>query len=209
MKNTIEYQDKKFNISTEGKYSIWKILPFLAFNELVLGMRKPKETWTEINLKKYHEDRLFIPCKECGALHPSKIWSNTSELAYGNWYGLYCNNCQHIIPCVRNYFSKLILFLLSPITILFENKHKEKWLNKQAIRYKKYEEIGANFMYTAYYWVFKSWWNATILASTIHLLFPILFKEPILWNKFFYSFLFYGFVYSVFEFVTSVKVRKK
>lgn len=208
MKHTIVYQDKKYSISTEGKISIWKVFPLFAFDELVLGKRKPKETWTEINLKKYHEDRLYIPCNKCGALHSSKIWSSTSQLAYGNWYGLYCSKCNSIIPCVRNYFSAFILFLLSPITYFFVKKHKEKWLHNQLQRYNKYEHIYNDSMYMGKYWVYKSWWNAITLSVSLEIFLPLLFREPIVWSKFFYSLLFFGTVYFIFEIVMSVIVRK-
>lgn len=209
MNNTIVYQDKKYNITTVGKFSIWKVFPLIAFNELVFGLRKPKEIWTEINLKKYQEDRMFIPCKNCGALYSSKIWSNTSQLAYSNWYGLYCKNCHQIIPCVRNYFSTFILFILLPFTIFFAKKHKDKWLKKQSLRYEKYESIEAYSMYLGYYWVYKSWWNAILISSSTFIFLPLLYKENIVWTKFFYSLLFFGILGLIAEFILSLLVKKK
>ena len=115
----------------------WIINPGLAFNELALGQRPPKVTLIERNSNKSLVERTLIPCPHCETLHSGLKWSSQNKTAFKNWFGYYCDNCGNIIPCLRNLTSYVILGVTFPIWFWFQDKWKEKWLEKQKIRFSK------------------------------------------------------------------------
>ncbi len=115
----------------------WIINPGLAFNELILGQRIPKITLIEKNREKPLSESGYIPCPHCNTLHSSLKWSPQNNTLFRNWFGLYCNNCGKIIPCVRNITSLLLLILTYPIWYWFKDQWKEKWLKIQKEKFSK------------------------------------------------------------------------
>lgn len=112
----------------------WMINPGLAFNELVLGQRVPRVMLVERNSSKALDEKTQIPCPHCGVLHSGLKWSLKNN-AFKNWFGLYCDHCGKIIPCLFNLTSILILVLSFPIWIGFRSSWKKRWLAQQPDRY--------------------------------------------------------------------------
>ena len=115
----------------------WIINPGLAFNELALGQRVPKVFLTDRDKTKTMAERSFIPCPHCGTIHSGLKWTPQNKTAFKNWFGLYCDNCGKIIPCLRNLTSCLILGLTFPVWFWFKDKRKAKWLEEQHVKFSK------------------------------------------------------------------------
>lgn len=115
----------------------WILNPALAINELILGQRIPKVILIEKDNKRSLPERSFIPCPHCGTLHPALKWSSQNKTAIKNWFGLYCDSCGGIIPCLTNLTSYLLLGLTYPIWIWFKKSWKEKWLTAQREKFSK------------------------------------------------------------------------
>ncbi|MDE3252881.1 MAG: hypothetical protein KGO92_08740 [Bacteroidota bacterium] len=113
----------------------WIINPGLFVNELILGQRVPKEMWIEKNSSKPLSDKTWIPCPHCHTLHDGRTWSGRNGTAFKNWFGLYCPACGGIIPCLTNGVSAIILGISYPIRIIFWDRWKQNWLQKQPARY--------------------------------------------------------------------------
>lgn len=111
--------------------------PGLAFNELVLGQRVPKLMLVEKNNPLSLVEKSYIPCPHCHTLHSSMKWSTQNKTVFGNWYGLYCDHCGGIIPCVRNLTSYLFLFISFPFWYFTREKRKQQWLVKQQEKFAK------------------------------------------------------------------------
>jgi len=115
----------------------WIINPGLAFNELALGQRIPKIMVIEKGGRKSLPERSFVPCPHCNTLHTSLKWTPQNNTAFKNWFGLYCDHCGGIIPCVRNATSAVLLALTFPLWYWFKDKWKEKWLADQKAKFAK------------------------------------------------------------------------
>lgn len=114
----------------------WMINPGLAFNELVLGQAVPKVSLVEKSNRSLPE-RSFVPCPHCRTVHPGLKWSLQNKTAFGNWFGLYCDNCGNTIPCLRNLTSLVLLAVTFPIWIWFIKSWKKKWLSVQKEKFSK------------------------------------------------------------------------
>lgn len=115
----------------------WIINPGLAFNELILGQRIPEKLLIEKKSVKSFAERSFIPCPHCGTIHSALKWAPQNKTAFGNWFGLYCDNCGKIIPCLRNATSFIIIIITSPIWVFFIKSWKREWLLKQKEKFSK------------------------------------------------------------------------
>lgn len=113
----------------------WMLNPGLAINEIVFGQRVPKISVEDKTQQVPRIERSFVPCPHCATFHDSRIWTTENNLAFKNWFGLYCTNCGGIIPCLMNVFSLLILVITFPIWIGFRTRLKALWLSKQPARY--------------------------------------------------------------------------
>ena len=115
----------------------WIINPGLFINELIFGQRVPKIMLIERDSKKSYVGRNFIPCPYCNTIHPELKWSAQNGTAFNNWFGLYCDHCGKIIPCLRNLTSLVILAATFPIWYWFKDRWKEKWLKTQKEKFSK------------------------------------------------------------------------
>jgi hypothetical protein len=118
----------------------WIMNPGLVFNELILGQRIPKMILIETGANKNLEEKTKIPCPHCGILHPGTKWSTQNKTNYGNYFGLYCDNCGKIIPCIYNLTSLMLLTLTFPIWYWFKEFLKMKWIENQRGRFKSEKE---------------------------------------------------------------------
>lgn len=124
----------------KSKYKIWNwknpmmlhwiINPGCAIVEF-FGIVTPKVMLIEKDKTKSLAERSYVPCPHCDTLHSGLTWSKQNKLHSKNWFGYYCTSCTKVIPPLRNWFSGLIFFLMSPILKGF----KKRWLEKQPARY--------------------------------------------------------------------------
>lgn len=129
----MHYDTNKYTVWT-WKHPVmlhWIINPGLVINELLLGQRVPKVMLIEKGSEKPLVERSFIPCPHCHTLHPNLKWSLQNKAAFGNWFGLYCNACGGIIPCMRNAASAVVLAVTAPLWIWFAKALKRKWLARE------------------------------------------------------------------------------
>lgn len=115
----------------------WIINPGLFINELIFGQRVPKIMLLERDSKKTYVGRNFIPCPHCHTIHPELKWSAQNGTAFNNWFGLYCDNCGKIIPCLWNLTSLVILAVTFPVWYWLKDRWKEKWLKTQKEKFSK------------------------------------------------------------------------
>ncbi len=115
----------------------WIINPGLVVNELIFGQRIPKIILIEKDSKKSYAERSFIPCPHCNTIHSGLKWSEQNGTAFNNWFGLYCDHCGKIIPCLWNVTSLVILAATFPIWHWFKDRWKERWLKTQKEKFSK------------------------------------------------------------------------
>lgn len=115
--------------------------PGTAFNELVLGQRFPLVMLIDRDKSKSSAERSFIPCPHCHTVHSAMKWSHRNKTSLQNWFGLYCDQCGKIIPCLWNLTSMLILFITYPFWIFFKDSWEKKWLLKQQQRFSRTLEM--------------------------------------------------------------------
>lgn len=171
----MNFDKKKYHVWTWKNPLIlhWIINPGLAFNELILGQRVPKITVIEKGGIKPLADRSYVPCPHCETLHSSLKWTPQNNTAFKNWFGLYCDNCGKIIPCVRNLTSFILLVLTFPIWYWFKDKQKLKWLNIQKENFSKplaltqpdYKWWYIGLRYALFMFIFMSLFNFLILQE--------------------------------------------
>lgn len=175
----------------------WIINPGLAFNELVLGQRVPKVTLIEKKSNKTLAEKTFIPCSHCDTLHSGLKWTPQNQTAFKNWFGLYCDNCGQVIPCLTNLTSYIILVLTFPFWFCFKNKWKKQWLEEQKNKFQKpltltqpdfkWWYVGLGWGY--FMFVFMSLFNYLI------------FQEPFTWKRLLLSAIFWtigGLIFGLF-----------
>jgi hypothetical protein len=135
----MNYDNKKYKIWTWKNPLMlhWIINPGLAINELLLGQRIPKVTLIERNSTKTLAEKTIIPCPHCGTMHSGLKWTPQNNTAFQNWFGLYCDNCGKVIPCLTNLTSYILLGLTFPIWYWFKDKWKTKWLENQKMKFSK------------------------------------------------------------------------
>ena len=125
------------------KYKIWTWKSPVVFHSIInpfyvptdlLGVGLPRVMLIERNSS---VENALIPCPHCRTLHSRLKWSIHNEMAYNNWFGLYCDNCEKIIPCFKNLISYILLGVTFPIWFWFKDKWKAKWLEKQKVKFSK------------------------------------------------------------------------
>ncbi|TXD49580.1 hypothetical protein [Polaribacter sp. IC063] len=133
----MDFDKEKYKIYTWKNWMVlhWILNPGLAVNELILGQRIPKINLEYKISEKSRLERTFVPCPHCHKLHDGRTWSTENGTAFKNWFGLYCTNCEKIIPCLMNAFSFIMLTITFPIWGWFRKSLKANWLKKQPKRY--------------------------------------------------------------------------
>ncbi len=171
----MNFDTKKYSVWTWKNPLIlhWILNPGLAINELVLGQRVPKITLIEKGGRKPLAERSYVPCPHCETLHSSLKWTPQNKTAFRNWFGLYCDNCCKVIPCVRNLTSLIIIVLTFPIWYWFKDKWKQKWLDTQKNKFSKplfltqpdYKWWYIGLRYALFMFVFMSLFNFLLLQK--------------------------------------------
>lgn len=177
----MEYEKEKYKIGRWKNPLVlhWIINPGVMFNELILGQRIPKITLIEKNSSLSLSEKSYIPCPHCGTLHPALKWSHNNKTAFGNWFGLYCDHCGQIIPCLTNITSYIILGLTFPFWYFFKNKWKEKWLEQQKIKFSKPIDISPPDIK---WWKMGLGWGITMYIC-MAIVFPLISGEDITHTK--------------------------
>jgi hypothetical protein len=135
----MEFDTNKYKVWT-WKHPLmlhWILNPGLAINELLLGQRVPKVSLIEKNNNKSLAEKSFVPCPHCHTIHAGLKWTPQNKTAFGNWFGLYCDACGGIIPCLRNLTSAVLLGVTFPVWIWFVKRWKAKWLQMQKQKFSK------------------------------------------------------------------------
>ncbi|MDE3251988.1 MAG: hypothetical protein KGO92_04220 [Bacteroidota bacterium] len=115
--------------------------PGVVYKELVLGQRFPLVMLIDRDKSKPIAERSFVPCPHCHTVHSVMKWSHRNKTALQNWFGLYCDHCGKIIPCLWNLTSMAILFITYPFWIFFKDSWEKKWLLKQQQRFSGKQEL--------------------------------------------------------------------
>jgi len=110
----------------------WLLNPGLAFNELVLGQRVPKVTHICTSCALDQNQRSYVPCPSCGALHPGMLWSKAN--GFFHYMGLFCPDCGEKIPAMRNGLALLIEGLTAPLWLLPAALVRERWRDSEIAR---------------------------------------------------------------------------
>jgi len=144
----------------------WIINPGSVINELVLGQRVPKISLLDKTSPEPRFKRTYYPCPYCNTLHDSRKWDSSLPTVYKNWFGLYCDSCGGVIPCIWSGFSFLLLAITFPIWGWYRKRLKTSWLEKQAARYENldYEKTESEFSG-------KRWWLSGMIWGLIMFVF--------------------------------------
>lgn len=164
----MEAANKKYKVLTWKNFIMlhWMINPGLAINELILGQTVPKEFLVEKESTESFMEKTFVRCPHCGTIHSLLEWSQQNKTGFGNWFGLYCNHCGKIIPCLRNFTSLIILAITFPIWYWFKDMLKEKWLIRQKEKFSKPLNLQPP--------VFDGWYRGLQFAAGYYLMFMII-----------------------------------
>jgi len=171
----MEYDTIKYKIWTWKNPIMlhWIVNPGLAFNELVLGQRVPKIMLIERDASKNLQEKTFVPCPHCGILHSGQKWSIGNN-AFKNWFGLYCDACGKIIPCLRNLTSLALMILTYPVWYWQKDSRKSRWLAKQPARYKDLNLTDQPNPYEGKGWIREGLYWGLIMYIMMTFFFPLI-----------------------------------
>ncbi|MCO6461850.1 MAG: hypothetical protein J5I59_10620 [Saprospiraceae bacterium] len=171
----MEYDTIKYKIWTWKNPIMlhWIVNPGLAFNELVLGQRVPKIMLIERDASKNLQEKTFVPCPHCGILHSGQKWSIGNN-AFKNWFGLYCDACGKIIPCLRNLMSLALMLLTYPVWYWLKDSRKSRWLAKQPARYKDLNLTDQPNPYEGKGWIREGLYWGLIMYIMMTFFFPLI-----------------------------------
>ena len=177
----MKFNEEKYKVHTRKSMMMlhWIINPGLAINELIFGQRLPKISLEDKTSSKPRIERYYTPCPSCNKIHDSRTWSIQNKTAFKNWFGLYCINCNNIIPCVRNGLSIVILFLTFPFWIWFRKSLKDNWLSKQPKRFENLDFKSAKNPYEGLGWVKHGLGFGLIMYIVMTLIYPLIINDPI------------------------------
>lgn len=177
----MNFDKTKYKVYTwkNGMMLHWILNPGLAINELLLGQRVPKVSLEDKTSNKSRFERSFVPCPHCNTLHDSRTWSTDNGTAFKNWFGLYCNNCSNIIPCLTNAFSYLVLIVTFPVWGWFKNSMKKAWLEKQPERYQNIDIEKVPNPYGQKSWIQTGLSWGLFMFIMMSVIFPFIDGSPI------------------------------
>jgi len=158
---------------------VWLLNPFMAITELLQGRRLAKVTLIGKGEGGTLKGLEYVPCPHCGTIHSGLEWSRQNHTQSTNWFGLYCKDCDKIIPCLYCVVSYVLLGLTFPIWYWFKDKWKAQWLEKQRIRFAKSLNLELqNFTWWKVGLKFGAWMYVVMV-----LLFPLIEGESITIHK--------------------------
>ena len=174
----MNYDKTKYKIWTWKSPIIlhWIINPGVIPADL-MGLRQPKVMLIERNSSRSFVERTLIPCPHCQTLHSGLKWSKQNKTAYKNWFGLYCDNCGKIIPCLLNLISYILLGVTFPIWFWFKDKWKAKWLEVQKVKFSK--PLNLELSETKYQWLYAGLFFGLFMYVSMVIIFPLIKGENI------------------------------
>lgn len=187
----------------------WIINPGLAFNELILGQRIPKISLEDKTSDKSRVERSYVPCPHCNMLHDGRTWSTQNGTAYRNWFGLYCSNCEGVIPCLTNGLSFVILIVTYPIWGWFRKSLKSKWMSKQSKRYENIDLANIPNPYDRSTWLYSGLTWGGFMFIMMSLIFPFLMGEEISTNSLLFGALIWTIAGLIFGYTLNWYLRRK
>ena len=205
----MNYDETKYKVWT-WKHPLmlhWIINPGLVVNELVLGQRIPKVILIERSSNKSFAESQLVPCPHCETLHSVLKWTPQNKTAFGNWFGLYCDNCGNIIPCLTNLTSYLILWLTLPFWFWFKDSLKEKWLDKQKEKFSK--PLNLSYPQRKNQWLRAGLFFGFFMYIFAVVLFPLIMGESLTQRGLLIGVLIWGIAGFLFGFTMKILYRKK
>lgn len=177
----MEFDKRKWKVYNSKNWVVihWIINPGIVINELILGQRIPKISVEDKESNKPRIERTYIPCPHCEKMHDARTWSPQNNTGFKNWFGLYCNNCGNIIPCVTNVFSLIVLIVTFPVWGWFKKSMKDKWIEKQPERYASIELNEFANPYEGYGWIKQGLFFGTFMYVFIALVIPLVSNKEI------------------------------
>lgn len=177
----MDYDIEKYKVRTWKSLMMlhWILNPGAMFNELLFGQRIPKVMLVERDAKKNLAEKTFVPCPHCGTIHSGMKWSPQNKTAFGNWFGLYCDHCGKIIPCLRNLTSFIVIAITFPVWFWFKDRWKENWLAGQKEKFSKPLVLTVPHFT---WWIegLQMGWGLYLLTLVYKF---IILNEPITWKK--------------------------
>lgn len=104
----------------------WVLNPILFINEIFLGQRIPRTTYCCVTCDKSWVERQYVQCPGCHVLHPAWTWGKANAL--GHYFGLFCPDCGHRIPCLMNVVSMILVIVLMPIWFPIWYLIRDRWI---------------------------------------------------------------------------------
>lgn len=158
--------------------------------------------------KKPLAERSLVPCPHCHTKHPALKWNTRNNTGLGNWFGLYCDHCGGVIPCVWNLTSLLVLGIIFPIWIWFKKPLKKSWLSWQKRRF----NCPMNLEKAGYNWPVEGMVMGCFMFLFMGLFYPWATKEVRTPGKVAFTllwWLFYGLVYGYIMKIIRERAEKK
>jgi hypothetical protein len=153
----------------------WMINPGLAVNELLLGQRVPKIMLIDKQSSKSLPEKSYVPCPHCNTIHHGLKWSSQNNTAFKNWFGLYCDHCEKVIPCAWNLTSLLILAVTFPLWLPFRKMLRANWMQMQRRRFAR--PLDTTMKQISWKHTGTGW--AVSMFIIMQLVFPLITGEPI------------------------------
>lgn len=216
MKGEVEVQKqnfdpKKWKVYTWKNWVVlhWILNPGLAINDLILGQKVPKITLEDKTSSKPKIERTFFPCPHCNKIHDARLWSTQNNLAFKNWFGLYCPSCSNIIPCIHNGLSLLILAITFPIWGWFRSDLKKRWLKKQPDRYRDIDDLDFENPFDGKGWLKQGIFFGAFMFLIMSVLVPFFTNQTITFRTLLFGLLVWFIAGIIFGFSMKLVLGKK
>ena len=113
----------------------WIVNPGIAFNELALGQRIPKQIFIEQDVEGSLIDRQYLRCEACGEMTSYRVYKDAG-LMTGLYHGIPCMHCEANIPMLSNFLTGLVEQLSRPWTEKHGTAKRDAKLAKQRAKLK-------------------------------------------------------------------------
>lgn len=156
----------------------WVLNPLIVLLELPLGLRMPKKVLLSNEKNKTIMQRQRIICDHCDSTFSEDVmnWAK----AFGNWFGIYCPNCEKKIPCHWNILSILLIFLLMPVWLPIKVIFGEK-IKAHSIKKAKSNELSRHNKLIGISYLMYNFFIAMFITIVVVLYFVgFIFPEPLL-----------------------------
>lgn len=180
----MQFDQSKYKVYTWKNWMMlfWILNPGSAINELIFGQRVPRISLEDKTSDKPRFERTLVPCPHCNTLNDGRTWSTQNGTAFKNWFGLYCPACGHIIPCLTNGLSFLLLAVTFPIWGWFRKGLKARWLAQQPRRYEDIDVESISNPFDQKGWMIEGLGWGALMFLIMSIAFPYFDGESIAWK---------------------------